>query len=73
MQIEIWIKGQIDNKWSDWLDGLMITPTDEGLSVLSGHITDQSALYGLLSRLSNLGFQLISVVSENANNSDKEA
>jgi len=60
--IEIRVKGQIDRKWSDWFDSLSITYTQEGDTVLKGTITDQAAMYGILSKLRDLGMQLISVV-----------
>ncbi|MEK7354086.1 MAG: hypothetical protein AABZ77_06250 [Chloroflexota bacterium] len=62
-QIEIRIKGQIDYDWSDWMGGLIITHTGQGETVLTGSVRDQAALYGLLSRLSDLGLQLNSVNS----------
>jgi hypothetical protein len=61
--IEVYIKGYIDQTWSDWLEGLAVTHTAEGETVLSGAIQDQSALYGLLNRLSGLGLHLVSVSS----------
>ena len=61
-QVEIHIKGQIDKNWSDWLEGLSIN-YQQADTVLTGSVRDQSALYGLLFRLSNLGIQLISLNS----------
>ena len=61
MQVEIRIKGQIDRKWSDWLGGVTVIPTADGETILTGQVNDQSALYGLLSSLSRLGLQLVSV------------
>ena len=60
-QVEIRVQGQIDEHWSDWLEGLTITHTTEGETVLSGHVLDQSALYGLIARLRDLGLPLLSV------------
>jgi len=63
LKIEIHIKGQINEKWSGWFDGLAIShPDDETL--LSGLVADSAALYGILSRLRDLGLQLTSVNSE---------
>ena len=59
--IEIRVKGQIDQDWSDWFEGLTITHTDEDETLLSGTIVDQAALYGLLARLRDLGLPLLSV------------
>jgi hypothetical protein len=66
-QVEIRVKGQIDERWSDWLEGLTITHTTEGDTVLAGHILDQAALYGLIGRLRDLGLPLLSVNPREAN------
>ena len=71
-QIEIRVKGQIDQDWSDWLDGLTITHTERGETVLAGSVRDQAALRGLLDRLADLGLQLISVASTGINNFKKQ-
>ena len=60
-QVEIRVRGQIDEHWSEWLDGLAITHTTEGETVLTGSAIDQSALYGLIARLRDLGLPLVSV------------
>ena len=59
-QVEIHIKGQIDQNWSDWLSGLSIAH-EKNDTVLKGLVADQSALYGVLFQLSDLGIQLISL------------
>ena len=55
-QVEIHIKGQIDKNQLDWLSGLSIAHelNDTGLR---GLVADQSALYGVLLRLWDLGMQ----------------
>jgi hypothetical protein len=63
-QVEIRVKGQIDERWSEWLDGFTITHTQENTTVLSGPILDQSALYGLMSKLRDLGLALAAVSVE---------
>jgi hypothetical protein len=55
------IKGHLDTRWQDWFDGLTITLTDDGNTILSGVIVDQAALYGVFKKISNLGLTLISV------------
>jgi hypothetical protein len=62
-EIEIRVKGQLDQNWSDWFEGLVITHTDDGETVLTGTVIDEAAMYGLLSRIRNLGLKLISVNS----------
>ena len=60
-QVEIRVKGQIDETWSEWFEGLTITHTDQGETVLTGTVVDEAAMYGLLSKLRDLGLQLLSV------------
>jgi hypothetical protein len=60
-QVEIRVQGQIGEGWSDWLEGLTIQHTTEGETVLAGPVMDQSALYGLIARLRDLGLPLLSV------------
>ncbi len=62
-QIQIRVKGQIDERWSEWLDGLTITHTEEGETVLSGEVLDQAALYGLIAKLRDLGLPLLAMSS----------
>jgi hypothetical protein len=61
LQVEIRVKGQIDEHWSDWFDGLMIRHTEQNETVLMGSVVDQAALYGLLTRLRDFGLTLLSV------------
>jgi hypothetical protein len=66
-EIEVRVREMIDDSWSEWLDGMLITHTAQGETVLTGALRDQTALYGLFNRLSNLGLQLESVVSRRVN------
>ena len=63
-QVEIRFKGQINEKWSEWFGGLTVSHSDPGGTVLAGLVTDQAALYGIISRLRDLGLQLSSVSSQ---------
>jgi hypothetical protein len=60
-QIEIRVRGQIDKEWSDCFGGLGIAHTDQGETVMTGSVPDQAALHGLLSKLQDLGLELLSV------------
>lgn len=64
LKIEIHIKRQIDEKWSEWFGGLVVSHPNLDETVLTGLVADQSALYGIISRLRDLGLQLMSVSSE---------
>lgn len=61
--VQIRVKGQIDERWSEWLDGLTITHTEEGETILRGEVLDQSALYGLIAKLRDLGLPLLAMSS----------
>ena len=58
---QIRIKGQLGPEWEDWFDGLTITQEEDGNTLLTGPVADQSALHGLFKRLRDLGLPLISV------------
>jgi hypothetical protein len=58
---QIRIKGQLDPEWTDWFEGLTITLEDNGDTLLTGPVTDQAALYGLLKKVRDLGMPMLSV------------
>lgn len=71
---QIVVKGHLDNEWSDWFDGLTITLVDNGETILSGPIIDQTALHGVLIKIRDLGLPLLSLMcvesdGENGTNS----
>ena len=65
MIYKITIKGHVDNKWSDWFDGLQITHQKDGTSTLYGPLPDQAALHKILRKIRDLNLQLISVKQVN--------
>ena len=65
---EIHVKGQLDQSWSDWLEGLEVKLLDNGEMILFGHIGDQAALMGILNKLYRLNLALLSVSHVNQNN-----
>jgi hypothetical protein len=58
---QIRVEGHLDATWADWFEGLTISNLEGGEALLSGYLQDQTALYGALNRISNLGLTLISV------------
>jgi len=59
---EIRVKGRLDSRrWAGHFEGMELATGAGESTVLRGHISDQAALYGLLSRLRNLNLQLLSV------------
>ncbi len=59
--VEIRVKGRIDEHWSHWFDDLTITHTDQDETVLTGPVVDQAALHGILTKIRDLGLPLLSV------------
>ena len=55
---EIRVRGQLDGEWSEWFDGLTVTPLPDGDTLITGPVRDQAALHGILTRLRNLGVPL---------------
>lgn len=58
---EIRIKGHLNQRWAERLDGLTLALEDEGITNLSGPLADQAALHGVLNRIRDLGLPIISV------------
>lgn len=58
---EIRLKGRLDARWDAWFDGLTVSHENDGTTVISGQIADQSALHGLLQRVRDLALPLVSV------------
>jgi hypothetical protein len=55
------VSGHLDDRWSDWLDGLAVQRQDDGTTVLAGPIVDQAALHGVIARIRDLGLPLLEV------------
>jgi hypothetical protein len=60
-EYEIRVKGRLGSRWAPWFDGMTLTSGEDGTSVISGVVADQSALHGLLRKLSDLAMPLVSV------------
>lgn len=58
---QIRIEGHLGEHWTDVFNGLDITLTDDGDTLLHGPVVDQAALYGLLRHIRDSGMTLISV------------
>ena len=58
---EIRVEGHLSNKWMNGFNGLSITLEETGNTLLTGVITDQAMLFGVLKKIRDLGIPLISV------------
>ena len=66
---EIRVIGLLDRSWLDWFDGFTISYEDN-ITVFVGAVPDQAALFGLLTKLNNLGLS-ISLVRKQEQNDGK--
>lgn len=57
---EIRLQGRMDKDWSDWLEGMTISYEGD-VTVLRGHVIDQAALRGILTRIWDLNRTVISL------------
>lgn len=56
------ITGHLDQHWSSWFGDLILTHRDDGTTTLTGVVSDQAELHGLLAKVRDLGSTLVSVV-----------
>ena len=70
---EIRLKGHLAERWAYWFEGLTITLEDNGDTLLTGPVTDQAALHGLIKKVRDLGMPLISVISIEPGQADASA
>lgn len=59
---EIRVEGHLDSGyWAGCFEGMAVTASENGETLICGPLPDQAALYGLLARLRDLALPLLSV------------
>ncbi len=66
------VKGQLSPRWSEWFEGMQVTPEENGDTMISGPVADQPALHALLVRIRDLGLTLLSVDRQEIRECEKE-
>jgi hypothetical protein len=61
LHYQITLKEYLEESWSASFDSLAITHTPHGATTLAGAIRDQTALYGLIAKIRDLGLTLVAV------------
>lgn len=64
---KIKLAGHLDESWMDWFHGMKFSYEQENTTIISGEITDQSALHGVLKKIRDLGLTLLAVSLEGKN------
>jgi hypothetical protein len=67
---QIRIKGQLGPQWTNWFDGMRVTPEENGDTLVTGPVLDQAALFGLLRKVRDLGMPLLSVARVKLDHAD---
>lgn len=53
------VKGHLDQRWSAWFDGLAISYDTDETTLLRGHLPDEAALHGILTKVRDLALPLL--------------
>ena len=53
------VNGLLDDHWSTWLDGAVLRRSEDGTTALTLSDVDQARLHGVLSRLRDVGVELL--------------
>ena len=61
---EIRVQGHLDQRWSNWFDGLTISYDAEGNTMLRGSLADEAALHGVLIKVRDLALPLLALSRE---------
>ncbi len=69
---EIKIKGRLEDRWTEWFEGLTFTHGRDGITTLSGPLPDQAALHSILLKIRDMNLTLISV-TQNVSNSESKS
>ena len=57
---EIKVMGKLAERWSEWFDDFEIR-SEQDTTILTGLVTDQAALHGLLNKVRDIGLPLLSI------------
>ncbi|MGV8908132.1 MAG: hypothetical protein ACOH1Y_04060 [Propionicimonas sp.] len=58
------VTGRLDAGRAAWFDGFVLTNGGDGTTTISGPVTDQAQLHGLLAKIRDLGITLLSVEAD---------
>ena len=70
---EIHIQGHLSQDWANWLDCMQMCYGENGEMILSGCLSDQAALLGVLNKLNGLNLCIVSVHQAGRDHTDPKA
>lgn len=59
-QIRVRVQGELAPSWSALFGGLAVAAEPDGTTLVTGELSDQAALHGLLGAIRDLGLSLVS-------------
>ena len=65
------VRGSLDSRWAEYFEGFTLTSNDSGETLLSGAVTDQAELHGILAKIRDLGLPLLMVSQDNLHKEEK--
>jgi hypothetical protein len=68
---EIRLQGYLDQHWSEWFNGLVITYDSDGTTLLRGDLSDEAALHGILMKVRDLAVPLLAVKRAETNEPER--
>jgi hypothetical protein len=60
-KMKITVKGNLDESWTEWFEGMEITHDGE-YTILSGNKKDDAFIHGILHKIRDLNLELISFI-----------
>ncbi|MEW5869539.1 MAG: hypothetical protein AB1894_09715 [Chloroflexota bacterium] len=58
---QIRVRSVLNARWVAWFDDFTITPVNQNETLLTGWVTDQASLHGVLGKIRDLGLDLLLV------------
>ena len=72
-RVEIRVRGHLEARWSERLEGLTLTRQHDGTTLIAGPVVDQAALFGVINRLRDMALPLISITHLEPDEPTKQA
>ena len=61
IRLHLRVGGWVPESWGERFNGVSVRYSQDGTSVLCGDLTDQSAFFGILRAIDNLGMKVLAV------------